>query len=313
MLEKVLSTLFIVNFLASTIRVAAPILFLVLGEIYAEKSGVLNIALEAQMLTGALVGFIGAYYTHNNWLGLLIGIVGGSLISLLFAFLTVTLRADQIVVGITLNIFALGLTTFIYRVLFGVAIIPPHVEPMPEITIPVLSALPFVGPILFQQKALVYLAFLVVPIAYFVLYRTTIGLNIRAVGEYPLAAETVGINVRGIRYMCILLTGVGAGLGGAFLSIGQLSRFTDNMAAGRGFIALAIVIFGQWNPYRAALAALIFGAADALQLSLQAVGLQIPSQFLLMLPYAVTVIAMIVVARRAIAPASLAQPYVKEG
>jgi len=265
MLEKVLSTLFIVNFLASTIRVAAPILFLVLGEIYAEKSGVLNIALEAQMLTGALVGFIGAYYTHNNWLGLLIGIVGGSLISLLFAFLTVTLRADQIVVGITLNIFALGLTTFIYRVLFGVAIIPPHVEPMPEITLPVLSALPFVGPILFQQKALVYLAFLVVPIAYFV------------------------------------------------LSIGQLSRFTDNMAAGRGFIALAIVIFGQWNPYRAALAALIFGAADALQLSLQAVGLQIPSQFLLMLPYAVTVIAMIVVARRAIAPASLAQPYVKEG
>ncbi|MGQ9599344.1 MAG: ABC transporter permease [Anaerolineae bacterium] len=313
MLETVFSQLFLITFLTSTIRMAAPILLSALGEIYAEKSGSLNISLEAQMLTAALAGFIGAYYTQNNWLGLLVGMLAGIAISLLFALLTVTLRADQIVVGITLNLFALGLTTFIYRVLFGVAVIPPHVEPMTEVHIPVLSNLPFIGPIFFQQKAVVYLTFLLVPVAHWFLFHTTLGLKIRSVGEYPLAAETVGINVVRTRYLCILLSGLGAGLGGAFLSVGQLARFTDNMTAGRGFIALAIVIFGQWKPYRAALAALIFAAADALQLSLQAVGVQIPSQFLLMLPYGVTILAMIFVARRATAPAALAQPYVKEG
>lgn len=312
LLTRVFSTVFIINFLASTIRFAVPILLPALGEIFTEKSGVLNIGLEAQMLTGALAGFIGGYYSGNNWIGLLTGMLGGVLISLLFAFLTITLRADQVVVGITLNIFALGLTTFIYRVMFGVSIVPPHVDPMTEVNVPVLSTLPFIGPILFQQKLLVYITFLIVPLASFFLFRTKIGLNIRSVGEYPLAAETVGINVQRIRYLCIMLSGVGAGLGGAFLSVGQLARFTDNMTAGRGFIALAIVIFGQWNPYRAALASLIFGAANALQLSLQAVGLRFPSQFLLMMPYLVTIFAMVTVARRASSPSALAQPYVKE-
>lgn len=313
MLETVLSRMFVVTFLAAMVRGAVPILLPALGEIFTEESGVLNIGLEAQMLMGALVGFMAAYYTGNNWLGLLIGTLGGVLVSLLFAVLTVSLLANQIVVGITLNIFVLGLTTFFYRVLFGSAIIPPHVQAMPEVYIPVLSDLPSVGPILFQQKAIIYLAFLLVPLAHFVLYRTTVGLKVRAVGEYPLAAETVGINVRITRYLCILLSGVGAGLGGAFLSVAQLARFTDNMTAGRGFIALAIVIFGQWKPYRTALAALTFAAADALQVSLQAVGFPVPSQFLLMLPYVVTVLAMVIVARRAMAPAALAQPYVKEG
>lgn len=310
---SILSAAFLINLFASTIRMAAPILLTALGEIFTEKSGILNIGLEAQMLAGALAGFIGAYYTGSNWLGLLIGTLGGVLMSLLFALLTISLRADQIVVGITLNIFALGITTFIYRVLFGVAMIPPSVQPMTEINIPVLSELPVVGPIFFHQKIFVYLAFLLVPLAHFVLFRTSIGLNIRAVGEYPLAAETMGINVLRTRYACVILSGIGAGLGGAFLAIGQLARFTDNMAAGRGFIALAIVIFGQWKPYWAAAAALIFGFADAIQLSLQAVGLQVPEQFLRMTPYVVTILAMMVVARRALAPAALASPYVKEG
>jgi general nucleoside transport system permease protein len=313
MLERAVSAMFIINFLAATIRVAVPILLPALGEIYAEKSGVLNIALEAQMLMGALAGFMGAYYTANDWIGLLVGVVGGVLISAIFALITVGLKGDQIVVGITLNILTIGLTTFIYRAMFGVSVIPPNIEPMPELNIPVLSALPFLGPILFQQKAVVYLAFLLVPVAYWVLFRSKVGLNIRAVGEHPLAAETMGIKVTRTRFLCVLLTGAMAGLGGAFLSVGQLSRFTDDMAAGRGFIALAIVIFGQWNPFRATVAALIFGAADALQLSLQAIGFQIPSQFLLMLPYVVTVISMVVVARRAVSPAALAQPYAKEG
>jgi ABC-type uncharacterized transport system permease subunit len=311
-MESLLTAAFIINLLASTIRVAAPILLTALGEIFTEKSGVLNIGLEAQMLTGALAGFIGAYYLGNNWLGLMVGIFGGVLISLLFALLTVSLNADQIVVGITLNIFALGMTTFVYRQFFGTAFIPPAVEPMPKINIPGLSSLSFFGPIFFDQKALVYFIFLLVPVTHFVLYRTMIGLSLRAVGEHPLAAETMGKNVRLTRYLCIMLSGVGAGLGGAFLSIGQLARFTDNMAAGRGFIALAIVIFGQWKPYRAALAALIFGFADALSIQVESIGISIPEEFLRMIPYVTTVIAMMVVARRAIAPAALARPYTKE-
>ena len=312
-LERVLSAVFLINLFASTIRIATPILLPALGEIFAEKSGILNIGLEAQMLAGALTGFIGAYYLGNSWLGLIVGTLGGVLISLLFAFLTINLHADQVVVGITLNIFALGLTTFIYRVFFGVSIIPPSVEPMTEVQIPVLSSLPVLGPIFFQQKPIVYLAFLLVPIASYFLYRTLWGLNLRSVGEYPLASETMGINVVRTRYIGVMLSGVGAGLGGAFLAIAQLARFTDNMAAGRGFIALAIVIFGQWKPKRAMLAALIFGFADALQLSLQAVGFQIPEEFLRMTPYAVTIIALMIVARKASSPAALASPYFKEG
>jgi general nucleoside transport system permease protein len=311
-MESILTAAFIINLLASTIRGAAPILLTALGEIFTEKSGVLNIGLEAQMLTGALAGFIGAYYLGNNWLGLLVGMVGGVLISLLFALLTISLNASQIVVGITMNIFALGLTTFVYRQFFGTDFIPPAVEPMQKINIPGLSTLPFFGPIFFDQKALVYIVFLLVPIANFVLYRTMIGLSIRSVGEHPLAAETMGKNVRLTRYLCIMLSGVGAGLGGAFLSIGQLARFSDNMAAGRGFIALAIVIFGQWRPYRAALAALIFGFAYALSIQMESIGISFPEEFLRMIPYVVTVIAMMVVAKRAIAPAALAAPYTKE-
>jgi general nucleoside transport system permease protein len=313
MVEHLLSNVFLITFLAATIRIAVPLLLAALGEIYAEKAGVLNVALEAQMLAGALAGFIGAYYAKNNYVGFLVGMAGGVMISLLFAILTINLRADQIVVGITINILTLGLTTFIYRVMFGVAFIPPKVEIMRGISIPVLSALPLIGPILFQQKSLVYVAFLLVPVAYWVLFRSKIGLNIRAVGEYPLAAETVGIKVQSTRFLCVLLTGCMAGLGGAFLSIAQLSTFTDNISAGRGFIALAIVIVGQWNPFKAALAALAFGAADTLQLSLQAVGVPVPSQFLLMTPYLLTVVSMIFVARRATAPTALAQPYAKEG
>ena len=309
---SLLTAAFLINLFTTMIRMAAPVLMTALGEIFTEKSGVLNIGLEAQMLTGALAGFIGAYFTGNNWLGMLIGMLGGVLMSALFAVLTISLRADQIVVGITLNIFALGLTTFVYRVLFGVAIIPPSVQPMPEVAIPFLSELPVIGSILFSQKFFVYLAFLLVPLAHFILFKTHVGLNIRSVGEYPLAAETMGINVIRTRYICVMLSGVSAGLSGAYLAIGQLARFTDNMAAGRGFIALAIVIFGQWKPYLAAVAALIFGFADAMQLSLSAVGFQVPEQFLRMTPYVVTVFSMMVVAWRALSPAALASPYTKE-
>jgi simple sugar transport system permease protein len=311
-LDRILTLTFIVNLLAATIRSAAPILLSALGEIYTEKSGVCNIGVEGQILCGALTGFLAAYFTGSNLFGFVMGMAGGLLMSLLFAFLTVTLNADQIVVGVTVNIFAAGLTSFIYRVIFGVTIFPPATKPMKEIFIKGLSDIPIIGQVFFQQKPYVYFVFLLVPFLSYLLFKTTVGLKIRSVGENPLAAETVGIPVRLIRYCCILFGGACAGLTGAFLSIAQLTRFMDNMAGGRGFIALAIVIFGQYNPTKAAAAALIFGFADSLQTCLQAVGLKFPEQFLRMAPYLVTILAMVLVSKSVSGPASLSKPYYKE-
>ena len=311
-LERILTLTFIVNLLAAAIRSAAPILLSALGEIYTEKSGVCNIGVEGQILCGALTGFLAAYFTGSNVFGFFIGMLGGMLMSLLFAFLTVTLNADQIVVGVTVNIFAAGLTSFVYRVIFGVTIFPPSVKPMKEIFISGLSDIPVIGPVLFQQKPYVYLVFLFVPFLSYLLFRTTVGLKIRSVGENPLAAETVGIRVRLIRYCCILFGGACSGLTGAILSVAQLTRFMDNMAGGRGFIALTIVIFGQHNPTKAAIAALIFGFTDSLQTSLQAVGLKFPEQFLRMTPYLVTILAMVMVSKSVSGPAALSKPYYKE-
>lgn len=310
MISLIFSAPFIVNLFASGIRMAAPLMLTALSEIYSERAGVLNIALEGQMLIGALVGFTGAFYVHSPWFGLFAGSIGGLLFSLGFAFLTVSLRTSQVIVGIVMNLLALGLTSFFYRVIFGSSFIPPHVCPMSDLCIPVLGQVPFLGAILFNQKPMVYLVFLLVPVASFILFHTAVGLRVRAAGEHPLAAETLGVNVNLTRYICVALTGLASGLAGAMISVTQLARFTDNMIAGRGFIALAIVIFGRWNPYLAMVAALIFGLVDSLQMSLQAVGVRIPSQFLLMLPYVVTVLIM-TVSRKTAPPTALAQPYVK--
>ena len=310
MIPLIFSEAFIVHLLASGVRMAAPLMLTALGEIYSERAGVLNIALEGQMLIGALVGFTGAFYVHSSWFGLFAGSIGGLFFSLAFAFFAVSLRTSQVIVGIIMNLLAVGLTSFFYRVIFGSSFIPPHVHPMPSLCIPVLEQVPFLGPILFNQKPMVYLVFLLVPIASFMLFHTAVGLRVRAAGEHPLAAETLGVNVNLTRYTCVALTGLTSGLAGAMISVTQLARFTDNMIAGRGFIALAIVIFGRWNPYLAMVAALIFGLVDSLQMSLQAVGVRIPSQFLLMLPYVVTVLIM-TVSRKTAPPTALAQPYVK--
>jgi simple sugar transport system permease protein len=226
--------------------------------------------------------------------------------------MSITLQVDQVITGITLNILALGLTGFLYRFILGKSMIPPSVTPLPVLTIPGLSRIPVIGPILFQQNIIVYATFFVcVPVSTFILLKTTFGLNLRAVGEYPLAADTVGINVYAMRYMGVLIGGLFSGLGGAFMTLAQLNMFTENMTAGRGFIALAAVIFGKWHPVGAMIATLLFGVADALQLRLQALGLQVPYQFLLMLPYVLTIIALVGVVRRTNAPAALAVPYEK--
>lgn len=312
MWERILTEAFIVSLLASTIRTSSPILLGALGEIYSERAGVLNIGLEGQMLMGALFGFLGTYYSGSHLIGMATGILAGGVIALILAFMCVSLYANQVVTGVTINLLCLGLSTYIYRALFGVSMTVPSIEPIKIIYIPGLSDLPWVGPVLFQQKSFVYLTLLLTLVAAFFLYRTTVGLQVRAVGEHPSAAETTGVSVYKTRYSCIVLSGLLAGLGGAILSVGEVGSFTQNMSAGRGFMALAIVIFGGWSPIKALGASLLFGAADSLQLSLQALGAKVPPELLLSIPYALTVFIMAVAARHSRPPAALAVPYVKE-
>lgn len=309
--DILLNQAFLLGLFAAGIRVAAPLLLASLGELVSEKAGVLNIGLDGMMLTGSLAGFLGAYYFGNSWVGMIIGMLAGGLISLIHSYLSITLNTDQVVNGIALNVFSWGLTSLVFRVIFGISAIPPKIQPLGTLEIPLLSELPFLGEVLFKQSPLVYLALLLVIACWLVLFRTDFGLSLRAVGENPAAADTAGINVKRIRYLAVTTAGLLAGLGGAFLSVAQLGAFSDNMTAGRGFIALAVVIFGRWTPHGALLASLLFGFAYALQLSLQALGFDVPYQFLLMLPYVLTMLALAGVAGRRGAPLALGVPYRK--
>lgn len=312
MWRDLLTQTFLIGVLAAGVRLATPILLAAVGEIFAERAGVLKISIEGEMLVGALFGFLGAFYLKNLWIGFFCGMAAAAVFSLIAGIMSISFKVDQVITGITLNILALGFTSFIYRFMLGKSFIPPSIKALSIVKIPYFSQIPVLGPILFQQNVVVYLTmFVLAPAATFVLFRTTFGLNLRAVGEYPLAADTVGINVIGVRYACVLLGGVFSGLGGAFMTLAQLNMFTENMTAGRGFIALAAVIFGKWHPLGAMVATLLFGVADALQLRLQALGVQVPYQFLLMLPYVLTIIALIGVVKRTNAPAALAVPYEK--
>lgn len=311
-MSDIFNQVFIITFLAASVRMAVPILLAAIGEIFAERAGVLNISLEGEMLVGAFTAFVITYYTGSLFLGTVGGMVAGVLIALILAYICLIIHSDQIITGITLNIFALGLTSFWYRVIFGITTAPPNITVYSPITVPLLNKIPFIGPVLFQQNILVYLTIIIVIAANVILFKTSWGLKVRAAGEYPRAAETMGVNILKTRLIAIIICGALAGLGGTFLCLGILGRFVDNVTASRGFIALAIVIFGKWNPYKALGAALLFGAADALQLRLQAMGLQIPYQFMLMLPYALTILALIITGKNSAAPAALGVPYERE-
>jgi ABC-type uncharacterized transport system permease subunit len=309
---EIFSQTFLIGVLAAGVRLATPILLAALGEVFAERAGVLKISIEGEMLIGALFGFLGAFYLNDIWLGIFIGMTVAAIYSLIAGVLSITLKVDQVITGITLNILALGLTSFVFRFILRKSLIPPSIKSLAVLKIPILFKIPIIGQIVFQQNIIVYMTFFVfVPVSTFILFKTTFGLNLRAVGEYPLAADTVGINVYGIRYVCVMIGGLFAGLGGAFMTLAQLNMFTENMTAGRGFIAVAAVIFGKWHPVGAMIATLLFGTADALQLRLQGLGVDVPSQFLLMLPYVLTIIALVGVVKRTNAPSALAVPYQK--
>lgn len=297
------------GFLQATTRLAMPIMLAALGGMFAERAGVLNIALEGMMLAGAFVGFVAAWLSGSLWLGVLFGMTAGALLGLVLAFYTVRLTSNQVVVGIAINLMMMGATSYAFRVVFGPGTDAPRIAPFPTLPIPGLAGIPILGPLLFQQSILVYAALALVPVSWVILSRMAIGTSITAVGEHPEAAETLGVSVGNVRTLCLAVSGLVAGLGGAFLSLSATGLFLDNMTAGRGYIALAILLVGRRNPFGIVAAAALFGGADAFQLRGQNLGSGIPYQFLVMLPYLLTIIVLIGLAGKVRDPAALGRPF----
>jgi len=296
--------------LAAALRMATPLIFASMGGIFSERSGVINIGLEGMMLIGAFMGMLVTFYTQNPWIGLIGAMLSGAAVGFIHALASVRYKVDQVVSGTAINIFAVGFTVFMLRTVFGVAGTSPAVPRIPTVAVPGLSSIPVVGEIIGYQNPMVYIALMLVVLVHIFLFRTVWGLRLRAVGEHPKAADTVGINVFLTRYLAVTTSGALAGLGGAYLAIAHLSRFGDGMTAGRGFIALAAMIFGKWTPFGALGAAILFGFADAVQMRLQEIG--IPRHFVLMLPYVLTMVALAGFIGRATPPKAIGKPYEKE-
>ena len=297
------------GFLSASMRLAIPIMLAALGGVFGERAGVLNIGMEGMMLGGALTGFIVTYYSGSVVLGILAAVLLGALLGLIMGYFTITLAGNQVVVGIAFNLLMLGGTSFAYRAFFAVGTQQPQVENLSALPVPLLAGLPVFGPLLFQQTGLVYLTYLLIAVSFVVVFRSAWGLKLIAVGESPEAAETLGISVSRTRYLAITICGILCALGGAFLSIGASSIFVENMTAGRGYIALAILVLGRRHPLGIFGAALLFGFADAFQLRTQIIYIQIPSQFMLMLPYVLTIVVLAVFVRRTDDPAALGKHY----
>jgi len=298
-------------FLTSTIAMATPILLAALGELIVEESGVLNIGIEGVMLAGAFFGLTATYFSDSFVLGLLAAIAAAVVFNALLAGLVVNLAVNQVVAGTALDILAAGLTGVFYRRLFGITGKAFTVAPIPQLSLGALARIPLLGPVLFQQNALVYSAFIMVPLTAFVIRRTRYGLRIRAAGERPEAADALGLNVYRLRWEALLIAGMLTGLAGAYLTLAYTNTFVEGISAGRGFVALAVVIVGRWNAYGVAAASLLFGAATGLQFELQASGATLPYQLFLALPYALTLIVLAAVGGQAQAPSALGERYVR--
>jgi ABC-type uncharacterized transport system permease subunit len=312
-MDDVLAPLLQAGFFAAVIRIATPLLFATIGELLAERAGVLNLGIEGTMLLSAMTGFTAAYFTGSLWFGVAVALVTGVAAGALMGLLTVTLGLSQHVSGLGVTLLASGLAFYLYRVVFGEPSTPPGIAPFEPAPVPFLSEIPVLGPVLFTQYALVYVALLLVPVAAFLLYRTPWGLRLRTVGESPQAADAAGVGVAWMRYQALILSGALMALGGAFLSMAQFNAFTFGVVSGRGWVCIALVVFGQWKPWRAAAATVLFAFIDALQLRLQAsAGLDIPYQVFLMMPFVLTILAMAVLSRNARAPAALLVPFRKE-
>jgi len=283
---------YLIAFLASTAGAATPLVLASSGELVAERSGVLNLGLEGIMLVGAVAGFSVALHSGSLGLGLLAALLAGAAMALIFAFLVLTLQTNQVATGLALTLFGIGLSAFVGRDLVG-----QTVTPLPKLSFPVLSDLPFIGPLLFRFDAVVYGSLIVVALVAWVLARSRLGLQIRAVGEAPHSAHAIGMRVIGLRYASVLFGGAMAGLGGAYLSLALTPMWVEGMTAGRGWIALAQVVFATWKPRGVIWGAYLFGGVTVLQFHGQGLGLAIPSEFLSMLPYVATIVVLVIICR----------------
>ena len=312
MLELLTDPASLGELLKSSLRLSVPLVFAALGGVFSERSGVFNIGLEGLILMGAFGAALGAFHTGLPVVGLVVGLALGALLALPLAFMAVTLGVNQIVAGIAINLFALGITSFLARVAIGETANTTLLEGFDPIAIPLLADIPVLGPVFFRQDVLVYLMFVLVLVLWLLLYRTPWGLDIRAVGHNPRAADTAGVSVVTVRYACVLGSGVLAALGGCYLVLSQVFVFSEHMSAGKGFIALAAVILGRWNPVGALLACLLFGFFDALQLRMQFGNPEVPYQIFSTLPYVVSILALVLIAGRSVSPQAIGQHYHRE-
>jgi simple sugar transport system permease protein len=315
-MDSALLLTFLVGLLAATLRVATPLVFGTIGELYTERAGILNLGIEGIMFLGAFVGFAVAAQASAGgvagylWLGLLAAIIAGVLMGALMGFFSVTLGVNQHVAGLGITLLCIGLSLFGFRLVFGESSVLPSIDPYSQFS--VFGDLPVLGPI-FRQYFLTYFAFLVVvPLAWWVLYRTSFGLKLRAVGENPEAADAAGVSVFQTRYLALAIGGALMAIGGAFLSLAQLGAFTPGIVAGRGWVCIALVIFAKWDPIRGMWGALLFGGVFALQLRLQTQGFELPFEFFLALPYVVTIIALAIAGRNVSYPGAYLKPYRRE-
>ncbi|MBI3961232.1 MAG: ABC transporter permease [Deinococcus sp.] len=306
----------LVPFLHAAIASAVPFIFAGLGEVIAERSGVVNIGIEGIMVFGAFLGFAGVYLTGSPLLGLLLAAAGGAVLGLLMAFLTVTLRLNQIIVGLALFFVGFGLGGYANKILFPRGT-PPSIPTLGDMALPLLSQIPVLGPVLFDHDVLAYAALALVPLCWYVLYRTRLGLEIRATGESPAVADSLGINVFLVRYGCVIAGAVLAAWAGAYLTQAESGRFQRLIVGGRGFISIAVVIVALWNPWRVLLGALIFAGGVALQFRAQLLYRGAPAEILLMAPYVLTIVALVVIRLvghvSETVPAGLGQNYARGG
>lgn len=302
----------LIALLAATVVAGTAILLAAAGELLAERAGILNLGVEGMMLVGAVLGFIFTVKTGNHWYGMAAAMIGGGLMATIHAFISITLRGNQVVSGLALTIFGSGISGFLGKGYQGI----PMNDAFQAINIPILGKIPFLGPIFFKQDALVYCSIIITILLWYLLYRTRWGLSIRSVGQNPAAADAVGISVRRVRYFCTIIGGVLAGMGGAYLSLAYAPSWQENMTSGRGWIAVALVIFALWNPLRAILGSYLFGGVEALTFRMQTAGVNISSFYLSMLPYVLTILVLVLVTIRlrqeAGAPASLGVAYDRE-
>ncbi|HAY84347.1 MAG TPA: ABC transporter permease [Chloroflexi bacterium] len=305
-MDQLFSEAVLVGILSSGIRLATPYLYASIGETFSQRSGILNLGVEGQMLLGAFTAFYVSFTTGNLWLGVLAAMFIGMLLGLAMAFVSINLQAEQGISGIGFYLFGLGLSDLLFQKLLGTV---ETVSGFRPIHLPLLSDIPYIGKIFFSQNILVYGAYLLVVVAWFVLNKTTLGLKIKAVGESPQAADSLGVSVSKVRYFTVTLGGVLSALAGASLSIALLNVFQQNMTSGLGFIAVALVYFGGWRPFAVMGGALLFSMVNSLQLWVQVLNIPIPSDFAVMMPYVLTIIALVITVQRVRPPSALTKPF----